>query len=105
VTQDNNANNLAIQNSMLKQKQQQEGSAGLSSLFGTDLSGAKGMDTIANSALNTELGAAKDEYGAEQNGLHNIMGLASGAMGGIGNLDATGGSSPMEQLMNFAGGA
>lgn len=97
-------NNLALKNTMLKQQQQQQGAAGLSSLFGQDLGGSTKFGSLANDALKTEDTAAGQEYSAENKGLSNIMGLASGVMGGIGNLDMSGGSNPMEQLMSFAGG-
>lgn len=104
VQQSNNTNNLALQNAMLKQKQQQQGAEGLSGLFGTDLSGSLKANDNAINALSPELSAIGQKNAAEQKGISNIMGMASGVMGGLGNLDMTGGSSPFEQLMNFAGG-
>ena len=78
-------NNLAIKNAMDKQTQQQEGAAGLSGLLKGDLSGAEGFEGLANSALNTELNAKQDQYGAEKYGAQNAMkGIQS-----IGSMIAT----------------
>jgi len=85
VAQSGNANNIQIQNAMLKQAQQQQGAAGLSSLFSKDLSGSEGFEGLANSVLNTELSAKQDQYGAERYGAQNAMkGISS-----IGNMIAT----------------
>jgi hypothetical protein len=100
----NTANDLSIKNAMLKMQQQKEGAAGLSSLFGTDISGAHGFESNANNALSTELSATKDKNDAANQGISNMMKIGGMALGGLGNLDMMGGSSPMEQLMNFAGG-
>jgi hypothetical protein len=99
------ASNLALKNTMEKLNQQQQGAAGLSGLFGQDLGAAKGFESNANTALNTEDQAIQQKNAATQQGISNMFKIGGMAMGGLGNLDMTGGSSPMEQLMNFAGGA
>jgi hypothetical protein len=79
----NTQNNLAMQNTMQKLNQQQQGAAGLSSLFGQDLSGSMKFGENANSALNTQLSADEQKQAAEQKGLSNMMSLAGGVMGGL----------------------
>lgn len=101
----NTANDLAMKNEMMKLNQQQQGAAGLSSLFGQDLSGAHNFESLSNDATKTEDQAIQQKNAATQQGISNIMKIGGMAMGGLGNLDMTGGSSPMEQLMNFGSGA
>lgn len=101
----NTSNDLALKNVMEKMNQQQQGASGLSSLFGQDLSGAHNFESLSNDATKTEDQAIQQKNAATQQGISNIMKIGGMAMGGLGNLDMTGGSSPMEQLMNFAGGA
>jgi len=101
----NTTNDLALKNVMEKLNQQKEGASGLSSLFGQDLSGAHGFEGLSGDALKTELSAIGQKNAAANQGISNIMKMGSMALGGLGNLDMAGGSSPMEQLMNFAGGA
>lgn len=93
-------NNLAIQNQMQKQQQQQQGAQGLSSLFGSDLSGSQKFGDMANSALGTELSGKEQQYAAEQKGLSNTMNLAAGAIGGL--PGAPGGAGDV--LSNLFGG-
>jgi hypothetical protein len=100
----NTQNNLAIQNAMMKQQQQQQGAAGLSSLFGQDLSGAHNFESLSNDATKTEDQAIQQKNAATQQGISNMMKIGGMAMGGLGNLDMTGGSSGGEQAMNFLGG-
>jgi hypothetical protein len=99
------ATKLGLDNTMQKLNQQQEGAAGLSSLFGSDLSGAHNFESLSNDATKTEDQAIQQKNAATQQGISNMMKIGGMAMGGLGNLDMTGGSSPMEQLMNFGAGA
>jgi hypothetical protein len=104
----NTQNNLAMQNTMQKLQQQQQGAAGLSGLFNSDLSGSMNANKNAISATTNELGAEKAQQQAQQQGISNIMKMAgAGASmmsGGLANLDTTGGSSGGEQVGNFFGG-
>ena len=105
----NAVNSLGIANTNEKMAQQQQGAAGLSGLYGTDLaSGAKYEDT-ANEALKTAETANENSFFGSQGMFGKLAGAAiGGATGGLGaigsglgNLDQTGGSSFGEQIGNF----
>ena len=110
ITQHANAvNSLGIANANEKMTQQQQGAAGLSGLYGEDLSsGAKYEDT-ANEALKTAETAQQNGFFGSQGLFGKLAGAAIGAAGagagaisgGLGNLDTTGGSSVGEQISNF----
>lgn len=105
---DNAANSLAIQNTMQKLNQQQEGAKGLSSLYGEDLSGGLQAENLADSALKTRISANQQSQGQFDKLLGVGLGAATGGLtdvvGGLGNLDTTGGSSFGEQIQNFLTG-
>jgi hypothetical protein len=76
-------NNLALKNTMMKMNQQQQAGSALSGLLGTDISGAHGFESNANTALNTDLSATAQKNQAANQGMSNIMKLAGGVMGGL----------------------
>jgi hypothetical protein len=75
--------NVAANNSNLKQQQMQEGAAGLQDLFGTDSSNALKALGLQDSAINTETTAAQS--GWLQNAM-NIAKTVGGVAGGAGSL-------------------
>jgi hypothetical protein len=101
----NTVNALNIQNAMQKLNQQQEGAAGESGLFGQNSSNAANYFNQANNAINTRIKANQAASQEKQAMFKDIGSVAGGVLGGISGLDMTGGSSLMEQLGNFAGGA
>jgi len=79
-------NNLALKNTMEKLNQQQEGAAGLSGLFKTDIGSSLDATKNAISALSPELGAIGQKNAATQQGMSNIFGAAQGGMDALSRL-------------------
>ena len=76
-------NNLNIQNAMQKLSQQQEGAAGLSGLFKSNLGAGEsyesGGTSAENTAAQTQLAAEKAQNAAQQQGIQNIASLVQGS--------------------------
>jgi hypothetical protein len=79
-------NNLAIKNTMEKLNQQKEGAEGLSGLFKTDTSSSLDATKNAIAALSPELDATEAQNAAEQKGMSNIMGAATGGLGALSGM-------------------
>jgi hypothetical protein len=65
-TQSKNALNIAQQNALLKQQQQQAGESGLAQMYGTDVSAALNALGLSTSAINAQTAADQESNNAIQ---------------------------------------
>jgi hypothetical protein len=77
----NDVNTLGIENAKEKMTQQQEGAAGLSSLYGTDLSGGLGAEGLADKAIGTRVEANTAAEAQFDKMLSTGLGAAGTVMG------------------------
>lgn len=89
-TQKSSAGNLSdalqsiqLKNANMKQTQQQQGAAGLSGLFGETLKSGLGVEQDANTALSNQMKAQQLQREAQEQGLSNIFGAATGVLDAI----------------------
>lgn len=102
--QSNNVNNLAIQNAMEKMKQQASGAAGLSSLYGTDLSGGLSAESLADKALGTRLSANQVGHSDLSSDIGDTASILGMGMGGASSIASLFPQNVGPQIFNQLGG-
>jgi hypothetical protein len=84
------ANKIAVQNTQMKQQQQQQGAAGISDLMSGDVSHADAFENTANDAIKTRIQAQQAAEQEKQAMFGDAMKLGGAVMSGGASLAAPG---------------